>query len=450
MPTERIQKPLSRRAFMQSLGVAAGALALSGCVAPTAPASSESGAAAAPAEAPVAITYTNYSSGVDKELWDGIIASFHEKTPGVEVTYLPIPGDSWGEYFDKVSTMIAGGNAPDVLRVAIEGIRLFVSRELALPIDNLIEGDEEITEFKADVSEKLLEPFVIDGQTYGFPFDWNNMVMFYNTTMFAEAGLDTPKEDWTIDEWLETAKTLTKRAEGSTEAEVFGFGTAVQYFAGMIPWIFNFGGNLLSDDWTESRVNSPEVLEAITFMRDLIWTHKVAPQAPSSHNDILNLAASGKLAMWGGGRWPTLTLTTAGFFDFDVQYWPTGKDYMTNYGVGAFPILNSTSHVAEAFTWVKYLTGVEAFTVITKLGQSIPARRSLAKSDAMFELPPANAAIYYESIDSRPARPVPSPAQYNVVEATMRRYLGQILANEAEPQVALEAAHTEVSQILAG
>jgi multiple sugar transport system substrate-binding protein len=268
--------------------------------------------------------------------------------------------------------------------------------------------------------------------------------------MFEEAGLDTPSEDWTIDEWLETAKTLTKRAEGSEEAEVFGFGTAIQYFAGMIPWIFNFGGNLLSDDWTESQVNSPEVLEAITFMRDLIWTHKVAPQAPSSHNDILNLAASGKLAMWGGGRWPTLTLTTAGFYDFDVQYWPTGNDYVTNYGVGAFPILNSTQQVDAAFTWVKYLTSVEAFTVITKLGQSIPARRSLAQSDAMFELPPANAAIYYESIDSRDARPVPSPAEYNVVEATMRRYLGQILANEMEPEPALEAAHTEVSQILAG
>ncbi len=66
----------------------------------------------------------------------------------------------------------------------------------------------------------------------------------------------------------------------------------------------------------------------------------------------------------------------------------------------------------------------------------------------MFKLPPANAALYYDSIDNRPARPVPSPAQYNQVEATMRRYLGEILANEVEPATALEAAHVEVSQIL--
>lgn len=142
MPTERSRKSLSRRAFLWNLGATAGALALSGCVAPAAPEAAETGASGA--EAPVAITYTNYSSGVDKELWDGIIAMFQEKTPNIEVTYLPIPGDSWGEYFDKVSTMIAGGNAPDVVRVAIEGILLFVSRGLALPIDDLIEGDEEI------------------------------------------------------------------------------------------------------------------------------------------------------------------------------------------------------------------------------------------------------------------------------------------------------------------
>ncbi len=376
MSTVSSAKSLSRRAFLQVAGVASGALALAACVAPAAPGAPAAGGdagAAAPSAATVAITYTNYSSGADKELWDGIIANFEEKTPGIEVTYLPIPGDSWGEYFDKVATMIAGGNAPDVLRVAIEGILLFVSRGLALPIDDMAEGDAEIAEYKTDVSEKLLEPFVVDGKTYGYPFDWNNMVMFYNTTMFAEAGLEPPKEDWTLEQWLETAQTLTKRTEGSEDAEVFGFGTAIQYFAGMMPWIFNFGGNLLNDEWTESQVNSPEVIDAITFMRDLIWDYRVAPQAPSSHGDILNLASSGRLAMWGGGRWPTLALTQAGFFDFDVQLWPAHRDQVTEYGVGAFPILESTEHVEEAFTWIKYLTSVEAFTVITELGQSIPA-----------------------------------------------------------------------------
>jgi multiple sugar transport system substrate-binding protein len=445
---------LSRRQLLRLSALTVSGAVLVACApagqAPVAQPGGESGQSAAPAEQSVDLTYANYSSGVDKELWDGIIATFHEQNPNINVTYVPIPGDSWGEYFDKIATLIAGGSAPDVVRVAIEGTKLFVAKDLAMPLDDFAEGDEEIAEFRDDVNEQLLNVFVIDGNTYQFPFDWNNMVMFYNTAMFEEAGLERPAEDWSVDEWLEIAQMLTKRTAGSNEPEVFGFGTAVQYFAGMMPWIFNFGGNLLSEDWTESQVNSPEVVEAITFMRDLIWEHEVAPQAPSSHNDILNLAASGRLAMWGGGRWPTLTLTRAGFYDFDVQYWPVQRTQITEFGVGGFPILKSTQHADQAWSWVKYLTTKEAFEVITKLGQSIPARRSMAQSESMFELPPTHANIYYESVDSRPARAVPSPAQYNVVEATMRRYLGQILANEIAPEEGLDSAHAEVSEILAG
>jgi len=401
-------------------------------------------AAALPAlqEEQVNVTYTNYSSGQDKPLWDGMIATFQEQNPNITVTYEPIPGASWGEYFDKVATLIAGGNPPDVVRVAIEGTLLFVSRELPIALDDYMAGDPEIEEFLGDVNQQLIDPFVIDGQTWQLPFDWNNMVMFYNTAMFEAEGLETPAPDWTWEQWLETARALTKDG-------VYGFGTAVQYFAGVMPWIFNAGGNLLSDDWTTSQVNSPEVLEAVSFMRSLIWDEEVAPSAPASHDDILNLAASGSLGMWGGGRWPTLTLTNAGFSDFDVQFWPMQATQITEFGVGGFPILRSSPVPDEAWTWVKYLTTPEAFEVITRLGQSIPARRSLAESDAMFALPPANAGIYYASVDDREAKPVPSPARYNEVESVVRRYLGQILANEISPEDGLAAADAEVVTILA-
>lgn len=429
----------SRRDFLRQSAAAGPGVALVATAA-----ANDRVAAALPAvqDEQVNLTYTNYSSGQDKELWDGMIATFQEQNPNITVTYSPIPGASWGEYFDKVATLIAGGNPPDVVRVAIEGTQLFVSRELPIPLDDYMAGDPDIDEFLGDVNEQLIAPFVIDGQTWQLPFDWNNMVMFYNTAMFEAEGLETPAPDWTWDQWLETARALTKDG-------VFGFGTAVQYFAGVMPWIFNAGGNLLSDDWTQSQVSSPEVLEAVTFMRSLIWEEEVAPSAPADHGDILNLAASGSIAMWGGGRWPTLTLTNAGFSDYDVQFWPAQATQITEFGVGGFPILRSSPVPDQAWTWVKYLTTPEAFEVITRLGQSIPARRSLAESDAMFELPPANAAIYYESVDDREAKPVPSPARYNEVESVVRRYLGQILANEISPEEGLAAADTEVSAILA-
>ena len=159
--------------------------------------------------------------------------------------------------------------------------------------------------------------------------------------------------------------------------------------------------------------------------------------------------AAGKIAMAGGGRWPVIQMTKAGFSDFDIQYFPRWKAQVTEYGVGGFVILKSTKYPQEAWKWAKFLTTKGAHEILTKVGQAIPARRSVAVSPAMFELPPKNAKIFYESIEGPNAKPVPSPGTYNRIEATWRRYLGRVLANEMAPAAALEEADKEFTTILA-
>jgi ABC-type glycerol-3-phosphate transport system substrate-binding protein len=143
-------------------------------------------------------------------------------------------------------------------------------------------------------------------------------------------------------------------------------------------------------------------------------------------------------------------MTKAGFSDFDIQYFPRWKEQVTEFGVGGFVLMKSTKHPEEAWKWLKFLTGKRALEVLTRIGQAIPARRSIAASPAMFELPPKNAKIFYESIEGANARPVPSPATYNRIESTWRRYLGRVLANEMAPAAALEEADREFTTILAG
>ena len=290
---------VSRRQVLQGLGATAAA----GAVGRARPAS---------AQAKVTLTYVNYSAGLDKPMWDSLIGEFSKANPNIAIRYQPIPGESWGDYFDKLATMIAGGNPPDVSRVAIEGARLVVSRGLAQPLDDFMKGDPEIDEYMKDVSPRLLEVFRVDGKTYELPFDWNNMVMYYNTKMLEKEKLAAPKKEWTKDEFLALADKLTKRTP-SGEPEVFGFGFAVQYFSGTMPWMFANDTNILSDDWTKSNLRDPKVLEVLQFLQDLVWKHKVSPKPPASHTDIYSLMAAGKIAMAGGGRWPVLQMTKAGF-----------------------------------------------------------------------------------------------------------------------------------------
>jgi multiple sugar transport system substrate-binding protein len=433
-----VKSPVSRRQVLKGLGLTVGAGAVG---APR--------RAVAQAARPVTLIYVNYSTGVDKAMWDSLIADFSKLHPNITVKYQPVPGESWGDYFDKLATMIAGGNPPDVSRVAIEGARLVVARNLATPLDDFMKGDPEIDEYLKDVSPRLLEVFRVDGKTYELPFDWNNMVMYYNTKMLQEAKLEPPRKEWTKDEFVAMAQKLTKRS-GSGEPDVFGFGFAIQYFSATIPWMFANGTNILSDDWSKSNLKDPKVLEVLQFMQDLVWKYKVSPKPPAFHGDIYSLMAAGKIAMAGGGRWPVLQMTKAGFSDFDVQYFPRWREQVTEYGVGGFVIMKSTKYPQEAWQFSKFLTTKRALETLTRVGQAIPSRRSIAASSAMFELPPKNAKIFYESIEGVNAKPVPSPATYNRIEATWRRYLGRVLANEMAPAAALEEADKEFTQILTG
>jgi len=435
---------MPRRHFLKGLGLTVGASVLGSPLPLPRPAAAQSTAGR-----PVTLTYVNYSIGVDKPMWDSLIVEFKKIYPNITVKYVPTPGDSWGDYFDKLATMIAGGNPPDVSRVAIEGTRLMVSRGLAIPLDDFMKGDPEVDDYLKDVSPKLLEAFRVGGKTYELPFDWNNMVMYYNTKMFQKEGIQPPKREWTKDDFLKIAEQLTKRT-ASGETEVFGFGFAVQYFSGTIPWMFANGTNLLSDDWTKSNLKDPRVLEALQLMQDLVWKYKVSPKPPASHADIYSLMAAGKVAMAGGGRWPVLQMTKAGFYDFDIQYFPKWREQVTEFGLGGVVILTSSRYPQEAWQWAKFLSSKGAHELMTKVGQSIPARRSVAESPAMFELPPKNAKIFYESILGPNAKPVPSPPTYNRIEAAWRRYLGRVLANEMAPTAALQECEKEFTDILAG
>ena len=54
-----------------------------------------------------------------------------------------------------------------------------------------------------DVHVTLREMLPVDGQQMEFPFSWNNMVMYYNTAVFEEVGLEPPANGWNWDDFLE-------------------------------------------------------------------------------------------------------------------------------------------------------------------------------------------------------------------------------------------------------
>ena len=205
----------------------------------------------------------NWGSTEEEAIANDAIARFNEEYPDVEVKQTCVPVDSWSDFIQKWITMSTSGEAPDVINLGLEAVQMAVSNDLLMQLDDIVDGDEYLSELKGEYAEALLEGFSIDGKIYGLPSGTQTMVMYYNKKMFDEAGIAYPQDGWTWDEFLEDAKALTK-ADGS----VYGFGLSSSYFQ-LTPWWATNGTALVNED-SEPALNTPEMIETVEFLNQMV------------------------------------------------------------------------------------------------------------------------------------------------------------------------------------
>ena len=92
------------------------------------------------------------------------------------------------------------------------------------------------------------------------------MVMYYNKDIFDEKGVEYPKEGWTWDEFMETAEKLTYEENGKT---IYGYGLSSSYFQ-LTPWWATNSAYPVSEDYEKPALNSPAMLESITFLKSMV------------------------------------------------------------------------------------------------------------------------------------------------------------------------------------
>jgi multiple sugar transport system substrate-binding protein len=129
---------------------------------------------------------------------------FEEKNPNITVSR---EFTVENQYAEKFTTQAAGGNAPDVMQTSSFFQFDFVKRNMMLDLGPLVES--------GDLNVKDLDPMDIEGgkvndKLYAISLGHNITGVIYNKAMFEKAGLELPKNNWTWDEYVETAKALQK------------------------------------------------------------------------------------------------------------------------------------------------------------------------------------------------------------------------------------------------
>lgn len=428
----KLKKNLSRRQFLKYTGLGGAAALAASYGLPIAAQD------APPNDISAQLTIYNFGGEQHQELYAGAIARFNERYPNVVVEDLFTPApEGWGQYITNLKLRLASGLPVDIIALAIEGAQESIAEDILLPMDDAIAGDPELQAI-VDESEAVLHDALKgpDGTTYYFTREWNNMIIHYNPVMFEEAGLDAPAEDWTWEDFLETALTLTTGEGGD---KVFGF--AIPYFNfGLTPWWHTNGTSTLNEDWTASNLDDPKMLESVKFVHSLVHEHGVSPSVEGT--DMTELFVSGRAAMSGGGRWPFANYIANDFRTVDIQFWPRKETPTTVFGSGGWAITKTTQNVPLAIELIKELTSEQTDSDAVALGTFLPARRSSTES-AEFNAFPEHANRFFDSLED--IKPVPSPANFSEVESIFMRHMGAIMANSVTPEQGLEMAHEELS-----
>jgi multiple sugar transport system substrate-binding protein len=436
----KVKHGLSRRQFLQTSGAAAASV-----TALSLPVSATLAQDTPPADIAAQMAIYNFGGEVQQRIYADAIARFNERYPNVVVEDVYEPTQAgWGGYITNVQLRIASGLPVDIISMAIEGTAETIFQGLVVPLDDIIAADADlqavVDEVHPSLHNALKVPRGPEGTTYYLTREWNNMIIHYNTTMFDAAGLDYPDPEWTWDDFLETAMALTSGEGGD---RVFGY--AIPYFNfGLTPWWHTNGTATLTEDWLDSNLDDPKMLESVQFLHSLVHEHGVSPAVEGTN--MTELFVSRRAAMSAAGRWPFTNYIANDFYDVDITPWPRKRAGTTVFGSGGYAITKSSANPGLAIELIKDLTDFQTDLDSVAGGTSLPARESATLNEE-FNAFPKSAHYYFESLDD--IKPVPSPANFSEVESIFMRNLGLIMANSVSAEEGLALAHEELSEAMA-
>ena len=387
MFTDRLDGGSNIRARRVLAAIATAALVVAACGGST-PSAAPSAASAAPvspgASAPGGSPagspagYTGPDATISYSIWgdpqeirnqQAIVDAFHAANPKITVK---VDVSDWEPYWDKLQTSLAGGAAPDVFAMDGPLFPDYQSRDVLLDLKPFIDRDGYDL---GQLADQAVEDFKTPEGQFGLPRDLNVVALYYNKKMFDTAGIPYPDESWDWNKLVEVAKKLTITSGGTTSQ--WGFYTETtdmeNYWSELV---WQNGGDIISADHKKSLVGSDEATGGLQFLQDLIWKHKVMPDA--SITDALGDAfEQGQAAMEANGSWLVATHQAAGI-DFGIAPLPKGSaGQATSINPTGAVVYKGTKNPDAAWEFVKYLASPEAQTKIMELKASLPANKSV-------------------------------------------------------------------------
>ncbi|MEV6980064.1 sugar ABC transporter substrate-binding protein [Sphaerisporangium sp. NPDC051017] len=315
------------------------------------------------------------------KLFNEIAAEYKKTHPDVgAITFDSIPLES---YTTTLTTQIAGGNVPDLAWVLESSAPDFVSSGALAPLRGTL-GKAQGYEL-GDLTPAATKLWERDGELYAYPFSTSPFGIFVNDDLVKKAGQKTPREliktgQWTWENAVAMGAAVAKQGKAGLVVRDFDYKSWDNLASIWGGW----GARAWSEDGKTCGFNSPEMLQAMTFLHKAIFVDKALP-GPGTSVDFfagdaaMTIAQISRAALLDGAK-----------FGWDLVPLPAGPkgDYAV-IGQAGLGVLKKSPNAAQAIDFLAFFTNPANST---KLAAYFPPPRAsqlttetLAKSNPLLK-----------------------------------------------------------------
>jgi multiple sugar transport system substrate-binding protein len=393
---------------------------------------------------PVTIRFSVFSSVAESPQMKKFKAQFESEHPNITVEF---EGVGPAQAKDKLLTQIAGGNAPDAAFVDASFVQDLASRGALTNLDGYIAGADSVA--PEDFVEGFRNSALFDGSMYGLPFDGETTGLFYRTDLFQQAGIDGPPETW--EEFEQAAATLTRPADNQYGVAMFSSEAAYYFY----PWLWQAGGDVLTEDGQSMALNTPEAIEAAEFYVNIARKYAPPDYLPTDSWEGRVTFASGKSAMYIAGSWFAGN-TILEFPDIEGKWasapLPRGDaGCATTVAGDSLIVLGDSEQQDAAWMWIEFLARPENMTTWT-IGEEtttlLPPREELLQSDLLTKHDKDFLQGFAEDMACAHVSTVQQP-KFPEIEAALNEELGEAMIGEQTAEEAIQIATQRGEELLA-
>ncbi len=339
-------------------------------------------------------------STAEVEAWNHLAGMVTAAHPDIT---LELRTSSFSDYWTRLAAQAGGGDAACIL--GVQSYRAPSIAPLLVPLGDVLAG--------AGVDAGEFDPLIwqalqVDGEQFAVPYDFGPLVVFYNAARFRDAGVPAPSTDWTVEDFLSAARSLTTDGK-------YGF-AVYPTIDGVIPWSLSRQGEDPVAPDGQLDLTQEGFGAAVQWYTELVTQLKVAPQvaATSDPTPALSSFVAGDAAMVVDGPWQLVNVMDQVSFEVGVAPMPAGESGSHSQVAGSgFGISQTCDAPEAAMRAISVLTGPEALKYLAEQGRAYPARTAQQESWFRPEVTGAK-----EGLQAAIAGGVPSPASEDYTQVS--------------------------------